>query len=138
MVMEFTRASQVATGIFFLSYMTISQSWWMLETLRSSTFQFRMPYRCLVGFRSGDMLGQSRAFAFSFFSKTVVVLEVCLGSLSYWNTVHQYCFRREVIMLCFSMSHYILAFIAPSMNCSYKIYVLKAHYILIKVDEPVN
>ncbi len=43
--MEFTRASQVATGAFFHSSMTTSRSWWMLETLRSSTFHLRMPHR---------------------------------------------------------------------------------------------
>ncbi len=58
----------------------------MLETLRSSTFRLRMPHRCSIGFRSGDMLGQSITFTLSFFSKAVVVLEVCLGSLSCWNT----------------------------------------------------
>ncbi len=43
--MEFTRASQVATGVLFHSSMTTSQSWWMLETLRSSTPCLRMPHR---------------------------------------------------------------------------------------------
>ncbi len=50
--MEFTRASQVATGVLFHS---TSRSWWMLETLRSSTFRLRMPHRCSIGFRSGDI-----------------------------------------------------------------------------------
>ena len=67
--MEFTRASQVATGILLHSSMTKSQSCWMLETLRSSTFCLRMPHRCSIGFRSGDMLGQSVTFTLSFFSK---------------------------------------------------------------------
>ncbi len=84
--MEFTRASQVATGVLFHSYMMTPRSWWMLETLHSSTFRLRMPHRCLIGFRSGDMLGQSITFTLSFFSKAVVILEVCLGSLSCWNT----------------------------------------------------
>ncbi len=43
--MEFTRASQVATGAIFHSSMMTSQSWWMLEILRSSTFRLRMPHR---------------------------------------------------------------------------------------------
>ncbi len=38
--MEFTRASQVATRVLFHSSMTTSQSWWMLETLHSSTFHY--------------------------------------------------------------------------------------------------
>ncbi len=82
-----------------------------VETLRSSTFRLRMPHRCSIGFRSGDMLGQSITFTLSFFSKAVVVLEVCLGSLSCWNTALW-------PSLCFSMSQYMLAFMVPSMNCS--------------------
>ena len=48
----------------------------MLETWFSSTFLLRMPYKCSIGFRSGDMLGQSITFTLSFFSKAVVILEV--------------------------------------------------------------
>ncbi len=82
--MEFTRASQVATGVLFHSSMMTSQSWWMLETLRSSTFRLRMPHRCSIGFRSGDVLGQSITFTLSFFSKAVVVimLEYCTAAQS--------------------------------------------------------
>ncbi len=116
--MEFTRASQVATGVLFNTSMMTSQSWWMLETLRSSTFRLRMPHRCSIGFKSGDMLGQSITFTLSFFSKAVVVLQVCLGSLSCWNTALWPSLWREGIMLCFSMWHYLLAFMVPSMNCS--------------------
>ncbi len=81
--MEFTRASHVATGILFHSSMTISQSWWMLETLHSSTFRLRMPHRCSIGFRSGDMLGQSINFTL-LFSKAVVIimLEYCPAAQS--------------------------------------------------------
>ncbi len=46
----------------------------MLETLRSSTYCLRMPHRCSIWFRSGDMLGQSITFTLSFFSKAVVVI----------------------------------------------------------------
>ncbi len=108
--MEFTRASQVATGVLFHSSMTTSQSWWMLET-----FLLGMPHGCSIGFRSGDILGQSITFTLSFFSKALVILEVCLGSLSCWNTA----LRPS---LCFSMSQYMsqymLAFMVPPMNCS--------------------
>ncbi|KAF4088715.1 hypothetical protein AMELA_G00057920, partial [Ameiurus melas] len=55
--------------------MTTSQSWWMLENVCSSTFHLRMPHRCSIGFRSGDMLGRSITFTLSFFSKAVVILE---------------------------------------------------------------
>ena len=84
---EFTRASQVATGVLFHCSMMTSQSWWMLETLRSSTFCLKTPHRGSIGFRSGDMLGQSITFTLSFFSKAVAIFEVCLGLLSCWNTV---------------------------------------------------
>ncbi len=57
-------------------------------------------------------------FTLSFFSKAVVALEVCLGSLSCWNTALRLSLRRERIILCFSMSHYMLAFMVPLMNCS--------------------
>ncbi len=56
-------------------------------------------------------------FILSFFSKAVVILEVCLGSLSCWNTVLRPSLRREGIMLCFSVSQYMLAFMVPSINC---------------------
>ncbi len=113
--MEFTRASQVATGDLFHSSVTTSRSWWMLETLRSSIFLLRMPHRCSIGFRSKGW-----------------GLETCLASpsplpsaslawqwsLSCWNTSLRPSLQSEGIMLCFSMSPYMLAFMVPSMNCS--------------------
>ncbi len=57
-------------------------------------------------------------FTLNFFRKAVVISEVCLGLLSCWNTSLRPSLRREGIMLCFSMSQYILAFMVPSMNCS--------------------
>ncbi len=85
------RVHQVATGVLLHSFITTSQSWWMLETFRSSTFHLKMPHRCSIGFRSGDMLGQSITFTLSFFINAVVFLEVCLGSLSCWyNTATQF------------------------------------------------
>ncbi len=39
-------------------------------------------------------------------------------SLSCWNTALRPSLRMEGIMLCFSMSQYMLAFMVPSMNCS--------------------
>ncbi len=82
--MEFTISSQVATGVLFHSSMATSRSWWMLEILRFSTLRLRMPHRCSIRFRSGDMLGQSITFSLSFFSKAVVVimLEYCPAAQS--------------------------------------------------------
>ncbi len=101
--MELTRASQVTTGVIFYSSMTTSRSWLMLETLHSSTFRLRMPHRCSIGFRSGDMLGQSITFTLSFFSKAVVVimLEYCpavsegRGSCSA-SVFHSTCFHGSL------------------------------------------
>ena len=81
--MKFTRASQVAAG------MTTSRSWRIFETLHTSTFRLRIPQRCSIGFKSWDMLCQFITFTLSLFSKAVVVLEVCLGPLSCWNTALQ-------------------------------------------------
>ena len=77
--MEFTRASQVATRMLFHSFMTTSRSGWIFETLCTSTFRLRIPQRCSIGFKSGDMLGQSIIFTLNLFSKAVVVLEVGLS-----------------------------------------------------------
>ncbi len=70
--MEFTRDSQVATGVLFHSSMMTSQSWWMLETIALLHLPFEETPEI--------------TFTLSFFSKAVVVLEVCLGSLPCWNT----------------------------------------------------
>ena len=114
--MEFTRASQVATGMLFHSSMMTLQSWQIFETLHTSTFHLRIPQRCSIGFKSGDMLGQSITFTLSLFSKAMVVLEVCLGSLSCWNTSLLPSFWREGIILCSSISQYLLEFMFPSMK----------------------
>ncbi len=105
--MEFTRASQVATGVFFHS-MTTSRSWWMLETLHSSTFCLWMPHRCSIGFRSGYILGQSITFTLSFFSKAVVMLKCCPAAQSLKGGGHA--------LLQYVTVH--VAFMVPSMNCS--------------------
>ena len=115
--MEFPRASQVAIGMLFHSSMTMSRSWRILEILRASTVRLRIPQRCSIGFKSGDMLGQSITFTLSLFRKAVVVLEVCLELLSCWNTALQPGFWREGIMLCCSISQYMLKFMFPSMKC---------------------
>ncbi len=89
--MEFTRASQVATGVLFHSSMMTSRSWWLLESLCYSTFHLRMPHRCSIGFRSGDMLGQ-------FITFTISVLEVYFGSLSCWNTALRPSLRDHALL----------------------------------------
>ena len=114
--MEFTRASQVATGMLFHSSMTTSRSWQIFKTLHISTFRLRILQRCSIWFKLGDMLGQSITFTLSLFSKAMVILEVCLGSLSCWNTALLPSFWREGIMLCCSIWQYMLEFMFPSMK----------------------
>ena len=108
--MEFTRASQVATESLFHS-ITTSRSWHIFETLYTSTFRLRITQRCSIGFKYGDMFGQSITF-----TSSVFVLEVCLGSLSCWNTALQPSFWSEGIILCCSISQYMLEFMFPSMK----------------------
>ncbi len=72
-------------------------------------------------------------FTLSFFSKAVVVLEVCLGSFSCWNTALLPSLRREGIMLCFSMSQYMLAFMVRSMNCCSPVPAAPDHDTLVFV-----
>ncbi len=98
--MEFTTASQVATGAIFHSSMMTSQSWWMLEILRSSTFRLRMPHRLPLPSTSLGRQWSSRRCVWGCYHVGILP---CEGS---------------GIMLCFSMSQYILAFMVPSMNCS--------------------
>ena len=50
---EFTRASQVATGMLYHSSMMMSRSWQIFETLHISIFRLRIPQRCSIGFKSG-------------------------------------------------------------------------------------
>ncbi len=115
--MKFTRAAQVVAGILFYSSIMTSRSCWMLDTWCFSTFRL-MPHMCSIGFRSGDTLGQSITFTFSFISKAVVIYVVCLGSLLCWKTAVRHSFWREGIMFWFRMSQYMLESMFPSMNHS--------------------
>ncbi len=84
--MEFTRAAQFVAGILFHSSIMTSRSCCMLDTWCFS-FRLRMPHMCSIGFRSGDILGHSITFTFS--SKAVVILAVCLGGWLCWKTVSE-------------------------------------------------
>ncbi len=87
LVMDFTRAAQVVAGIFFHSSIMTPRSCWMLDTWCFSTFCLRMPHmlnRVLV--LRLTVLGHSITFTFS--SKAVVILAVCLGGLC-WKTVSE-------------------------------------------------
>ena len=116
--MEFTRASQLATGMLSHSFKTVWQSWWIFEMLCFSTFSLRMCQRCSIGFRSGDMLVHSITTTLCLFRKAAVILEVCFGSLSCWNTALQLSVWREGIIFCSSISQYMVEFMLPSMKCN--------------------
>ncbi len=103
-------AHQSFTGVLFRSSMMKSWSWWMLETLRSSTFRLRMPHRCSIGFRSETCFASPSLLPSASLARQ--------WSLSCWNTALRPSLWREGIMLCFSMSQYMLAFMVPSINCS--------------------
>ncbi len=103
-LMEFTRASQVSTGVLFHSSMMTSRSWGMLETLRSSTFHLRMPHR--LPLPSASLARQWSSWRCVWGHYYVGILPC--GPVS----------RREGIMLCFSLLQYMLACMVPSTNCS--------------------
>ncbi len=101
--MEFTRASQVATGVLLPLYNNITE---------------QVDVRDLALLHLSFEDAPQITFTLSLFSKAVVVLEVCLRLLSCWNTALRPSLWREGIMLCYHMSQYMLAFMVPSMNCS--------------------
>ena len=111
--MEFTRASQVATGMLFHSSMTTLQSWQIFETCTPLPSTWGSPKDVLLGSSQETCLA---SFNLSLFSKAMVILEVCLESLSCWNTVLRPSFWKERIMLCCSISQYMLEFMFPSIK----------------------
>ncbi len=106
LAMLFTRAAQVVAGILVHSSIMTSRSCWMLDTWCFSTM--RIPHMCSIGFRSGDILGYSITFTFS--SKAVVILAVCLGWLC-WKTVSE----GRASFFCFRMSQYMLESMFPQL-----------------------
>ena len=81
----------------FHSSMTTSRSWRIFETLRTSTFRLRILQRCSIGFKSGDMLGQSITFTSSVkqwlswkcvwghcHARTLPSPQLCLGVIRLW------------------------------------------------------
>ncbi len=86
-----TALTLLGTGVLFHPSITTSRSWWMLETLQSSTFRLRMPHRCSIGFKSGDMLGQSITLPSASLARQ--------WTLSCWNTALRPSLRREGLIL---------------------------------------
>ncbi len=117
--MEFTKAAQVVPGILFHPSIMTPQSCWMLDTWYFPTSRLRMPHMCSIRFRSGDILGQS--ITFTYISKAVVILAVCLGSLLCSKTAFRPSFWNEGIIFSFRMSQYMLESMFPWMNHSFPV-----------------
>ncbi len=83
-----------------------------------STCLFRIPHRCSIGFRSGDILGHWITFTLFFFRNPTVALDVCLGSLSCRKSARRPRARRDGSIFSFSIEQYICEFMMPSMKCS--------------------
>ncbi len=101
--MEWTSWRHFARSIFFHSSRMNSFRDWMLDGEWCSTCLFRIPHRCSIGFRSGDILGHWITFTLFFFRNPTVALDVCLVMGSIFS---------------FSIEHYICEFMMPSMKCS--------------------
>ncbi len=83
--MEWTSWRHFARSIFFHSSRITSFRDWMMDGEWCSTCLFRIPHRCSIGFRSGDILGHWITFTLFFFRNPTMALDVCLGSLSCWT-----------------------------------------------------
>ncbi len=91
---------------------------WMLDGEWCSTCLFRIPHRCSIGFRSGDILGHWITFTLFFFRNPTVALDVCLGSLSCWKSARRPRARSDGNIFSFSIEQYICEFMMPSVKCS--------------------
>ncbi len=91
---------------------------WMLDEEWCSTCLFRIPQRCSIGFRSGDILGHWITFTLFFIRNPTVALDVCLGSLSCWKSARRPRARSDGSIFSFSIEQYICEFMMPSMKCS--------------------
>ncbi len=116
--MEWTRWRHFARSIFFHSSRMTSFRDWMLDGDWCSTCLFRIPHRCSIGFRSGDILGHWITFTLFFFRNPTVALDVYLGSLSCWKSAWRPRARSDGSIFSFSIEQYICEFMMPSMKCS--------------------
>ncbi len=116
--MEWTSWQHFARSIFFHSSRMTSFRDWMLDGEWCSTCLFRIPHRCSIGFRSGDILGHWITFTLFFFRNPTVALDVCLGSLSCWKSARRPRSRSDGSIFSFSIEQYICEFMMPSMKRS--------------------
>ncbi len=116
--MEWTSWRHFARSIFFHSSRMTSFRDWMLDGEWCSTCLFRIPHRCSIGFRSGDILGHWITFTLFFFRNPTVALDVCLGSLSCWKSAWRPRARSDGSIFSFSIEQCICEFMMLSMKCS--------------------
>ena len=101
--MEFTRASQVATGMLFLSSMDDVTELVIFWDFLHLYLPLEDPPKMFYWVQIWRHAWPVHHLYLSLFSKAVVILEVCLGSLSCWNTACNPVFWREGTMLCCSI-----------------------------------
>ncbi len=118
MTRDKTSLSNYRISIFFHSSRMTSFRDWMLDGEWCSTCLFRIPHRCSIGFRSGDILGHWITFTLFFFRNPTVALDLCLGSLSSWKSARWPRARSDGSIFSFSIEQYICEFMMPSMKCS--------------------
>ncbi len=119
--MEWTSWRHFARSIFFHSSRMTSFRDWMLDREWCSTCLFRIPHRCSIGFRSGDILEHWITFTPFFFRNPTVALDVCLGSLSCYKSARRPRARSDGSIFSFSIEQYRRGFFRgrhPCMLCS--------------------
>lgn len=79
----------IGTSIVFFSFRMTSFRAWMLDAERFLTCHLRIPHRCSVGFRLGDILGYPVTLTLFFFRNASVAVDVCFGSLPCWKSARQ-------------------------------------------------
>ncbi len=108
--MKWTSWRHFARSIFFHSSRMTSFRDWMLDGEWCSTCVFRIPHRCSIGFRSGNILGHWITFTLFFFRNPTVALDVCLGSLSCWKSARRPRARSDGSIFSYSIEQYICEF----------------------------
>ncbi len=114
--MEWTSWRHFARSIFFHSSRITSFRDWMLDGEWCLTCLFRIPHRCSIGFRSGDILGHWITFTLFFFRNPTVALDVCLGSLSCWKSARRPRARSDGSIFSFSKKKARMSFICHIHN----------------------
>ncbi len=95
-----------------------------LQVIKVSRLTFG---RFSMGWRSGDWLGHSRTLMRFFLSHSFVVLAVCLGSLSCWNTHPRPIFNALAGFNALALALYMAPSIVPFMRCNCPVPLAEKH-----------